>query len=455
MKTNCVGRVALLGYAMFMLLACGVRAQAIDTLASRIDALVKPYVQGHDFSGAVLIAQNDAVLFHKAYGMASYEHGVPNTTDTKFRVGSVTKQFTAAAILLLQQQGVLQVNDTLSRFWPDFPVGNRITLHQLLTHTAGLARDPFEDEGALREYHTLDEVLQVIQEKPLIAEPGAQMQYSNCGFIVLAAVIEQVSGQSYAAFLEEHIFEPLGMDRSGIEDDAALVPGMASGYDPGWGAFGRMATPQAYQANLLGASGLYTTVGDLYRWSKALTTDILLTESSREAMLTNHARGRGYGIGVFNRFGRRVVGHDGVTYGFTAAINYYSDEEVIVVFATNMRTGVVSVLENGLAAVVFDETYTPYVPPAPGLVSNEIGHYTGRYELFPGFYLDVSRHGSHLMLAGTAGYPTLLTPLDSATFFYRALYARIRFEPATDTQPERLVWVDRRGQAYPATRISP
>lgn len=451
----CLGRAVVLGYIVLVLPFSLAGAQAADALAREVEKLVTPYVASNDFSGAILLARGDTVLFEDAYGMADYAHRIPNTTATKFRVGSVTKQFTAAAILIAEQQGLLHTTDTLARFFPDFPSGDQITIHHLLTHTGGLARDVFEDERYYRVYRALPEVMDIIQRKPLLAEPGTQMQYSNCGYVVLAALLEQVSGHSYAAFLDEHIFTPLGMNHSGIEAEAVIYPDLAMGYDPGWGPFGRMPTPQAYQANILGASGLYTTVGDLHRWSQALTADVLLTDASRRRMLTNHADGRGYGVGVFSRSGRRVIGHDGVTYGFTASLNHYIEDEVTVIFATNMRTGIVSTLERGLAAAVFGEPFTPEASPlaGPTLPAEETYAFVGRYELFPGFYLDISQQADHVLLAGTAGYSTLLTPLTDDTFFYRALYARIRFERDETGEVYRLVWIDRSGSTYPAVQI--
>ena len=435
----------------------GVAQPAPSPLAKRIEALVTPYLAAHDFSGAILIAREGEVLFKKAYGMADYAASVPQTTDTRFLVGSVTKQFTAAAILLLETQGKLSVDDPLARFLPDFPHAEHITLHHLLTHTAGLTRDPFADWQKRREARTLAEVVEVIALHPLDAEPGAQMRYSNCGYVLLAAVIEQVSEQSYGAFLKAHIFEPLGMASSHILSAREIVPTMARGYDPGDGLFGLMETPGTDPINTLGADGLVTTIEDLYRWDQALYSDQLLPEATRENMFTNHASGRGYGFGIYERLGRHVIGHDGITHGFTAFINRYVEDRVTILYAGNIRTGTVGILENALAALVFDEPYTPYFPPVAGkpsaLSGPEVTTLTGRYELFPGFYLTISEQHGHLWLAGTGGYATVLTPLADHLYFYRAMYARIRFEAQGD-ETRRLLWIDRNDTAYPAVKVA-
>ena len=428
-----------------------------SSLDEAVDALVAPYLAAHDFSGAILIARDGEVLFKKAYGMADYAAPIPQTTETRFLVGSVTKQFTAAAILLLEAQGKLSVDDPLTRFLPGFPHGEQITLHHLLTHTSGLTRDPFSDWRGQRESRTLAEVVEVIASYPLEAEPGAQMSYSNCGYVLLAAVIEHVSRQSYGAFLKAHLFEPLGMASSQILRVHDIVPNMAQGYDPGDGLFGLMETPAIDPINTLGANGLVTTIEDLYRWDQALYTDLLLPETARAKMFTNHASGRGYGVGVFKRFGRRVIGHDGVTHGFTAFINRYVEERVTILYAGNIRTGTVSILENALSALVFDEPYTPYLPPTaddpPAFSEAASAELTGRYELFPGFYLTVSEREGHLWLAGTGGYSTVLTPLEDNLYFYRSMYARIRFEKQEDGT-QRLVWVDRNEKEYPAVKVA-
>ncbi|NNE71447.1 MAG: beta-lactamase family protein, partial [Rhodothermales bacterium] len=181
------------------------------TLTERVDALVQPYEAARDFSGTILIAREGEELLRRSYGMANYEEGVGHTDNTRYLVGSVTKQFTAAAILLLEEAGQLSLDDPLSRFVAGIPQGDSITIHQLFSHTSGVARDPFPDYPDQVIARTLQEVVDAISLRPREFEPGARMSYSNGGYVLLAAVIEEVSGVSYSEFLRTSIFEPLGM----------------------------------------------------------------------------------------------------------------------------------------------------------------------------------------------------------------------------------------------------
>ncbi|NNE71128.1 MAG: beta-lactamase family protein, partial [Rhodothermales bacterium] len=364
-------------------------------------------------------------------------------------VGSVTKQFTAAAILLLEEAGQLSVDDPLSRFIVGVPAGDSITIHQLLSHTSGVARDPFPDYPDQVIARTLKEVVEAISLRPREFAPGARMSYSNGGYVLLAAVIEAVSGVSYSEFLRNRILEPLGMHNSGILPAHGRLPGMATGYDPAPSPDFVEEAPYFHPMNSIGANGLVTTITDLFRWNQALHAGQLLKPETRDRMFTPHPGGRGYGVGVFRRLGRDVIGHDGVTNGFTAFLNHFVDEDITIMYAGNIRSGTLSILESALAAEVFGESFDPYEPPnlakqAPG----NAGQHAGVYELFPGFNMDVTCENGNLELTGTGGYPTWLAPIEDGGFFYRAMYAEVRFEEVEDGR--RLVWVDRNGSEYPA-----
>ena len=192
-------------------------------LDARVDSYLAPYVKGKNFLGAVLVAQGDRVLVNRAYGAASYELQVPNSPETRFHIASVSKPFTAAAILLLEQRGMLHVSDPVSRFLPAFPNGQKITLQHLLTHTSGITNvnNLPEYATASRFAQTPATLIELFQSKPLGFEPGTKYEYSNSNYNILAFVIEQVSGKSYGEFLRENIFVPLGLQDTGHDPMAA------------------------------------------------------------------------------------------------------------------------------------------------------------------------------------------------------------------------------------------
>ncbi len=229
-RTGSVTRVLaglfLLGFAAAMREAPDAR------LAAKIDAYIRPFLEGDNFPGVILVARGDAILFSKAYGMANYELRVANTPRSRFHLASLTKMFTAAAVLLLEEQGKLSTFDTVSKFLSDYPNGDKIRLEHLLTHTAGMHNADFsEGEGRVR--CTLEQLVAKFRDKPLDFEPGSRTRYSNSNYNLLAHIIEKASGRSYGDFLKVNIFDRLGM-KSALHDGnaSALIEDRASGTVP-------------------------------------------------------------------------------------------------------------------------------------------------------------------------------------------------------------------------------
>jgi len=241
-------------------------------IAKQVDTYLKPYLDAASFSGAVLLARGGKVLLSKGYGMANYELNIPNTPQTKFHIASLSKTFTAAAILQLQERGLLSVQDPIARFIPDYPRGNEITLHHLLTHTSGIP-----DINGVPEYDSLSRFAQtpasliaVFRDRPLLFEPGARYSYSNSNYNLLAFVIEKVSGKTYGEFLQENIFGPAGMTSTGHDGDpATLLTNRATGYVPS-GLFDLANAPFLDWSAKTGNGSIYSTVEDLYRWDRVL-----------------------------------------------------------------------------------------------------------------------------------------------------------------------------------------
>ena len=232
------------------------------------------YLQAHyetgRFMGTAIVMQNGETVFAQSYGMASLEHQVPNTSQTKFRIGSITKQFTAAAILQLQDRGQLDVQAPISTYLPDYPQGDRLTIHHLLTHTAGIPNlTSFPDYLEwMQQPTTLAELMVRFQDLPLEFAPGEQHRYSNSGYVLLTQIIETVSGQTYADYLQTQLLQPLGLENTGYEQPLAVINHLAHGYQ-----FTGEDYQQAAYINMVvpaGAGALYSTVDDLVRWHQFL-----------------------------------------------------------------------------------------------------------------------------------------------------------------------------------------
>jgi len=287
-------------------------------------------------------------LLREAYGKANFELEVPNTPETKFRLGSITKQFTAMAILLLQEQGKLSVEDSICRYVSACPEAWRpVTLRHLLTHTSGIPDyTNFSDFPALiGTPATLDQLIARFRSLPLGFTPGARWSYSNSGYILLGAVIERVSGQSYSAFLQDHIFASLGMRDTSYDANSPPSPQHATGY------LSAHHQPVYLDMSEFGPAGaLASTVEDLYRWDRALVADRLVSQQTMDAMFTPAIpcpsggcllpsdRGYGYGWFIAAVSGQTLTYHLGRIDGFLTYNGFSRPDDITVVLLSNLET---------------------------------------------------------------------------------------------------------------------
>ena len=307
-----------------------------QALGDRLDKyLTDLHVDGR-FDGSVSVTKSDEVLLSKGYGLADVEHGVANTPQTRFRIGSITKQFTAMGILILQERGRLSVTDALGKHLTDIPSAwEGLTIHQLLTHTSGImhswALPGFRDTMMVPA--SIDEVLRRYHDQPLLFTPGEDFQYSGVGYLLLAKVIEESSGKPYGTFLQGEVFAPLGMHDTGADQPELVLERRARGYVYEDGTLRN--APTIYIPNETGGGNLYSTVEDLARWDRALREKRLISPAGYKALYQPDLEGYAYGWGVSEQDGRRVLGHGGGVPGFTSSILRVPDEELCVVVLTN------------------------------------------------------------------------------------------------------------------------
>jgi len=447
--------------AVISLVACsgpGPSGQA-SGLVHKVDAYLQPFIDAGGFSGAVLIARRGHVLLAKGYGLASREFDVPATSRTKFQIASLSKSFTAAAILLLQERGLLDVRDPLSRFLPDYQAGDRITLHNLLTHTSGIpnVNDFPEYDRESRFPHTLAQTIALFKDKPLRFGPGARYEYSNSNYNLLAGVIEVVSGQSYGDFLDQNIFAPLEMRDTGHRGrDSVIVKDLAAGYGPA-GIWDLERAPFLDWTIKTGNGSLYSTVEDLYKWDRALSQGSLLRADSLAQMFKDHVAGAGYGWFIGERSGRRVLRFSGRSPGYTSYFERYPDDDACIIILSNNYAPVPGIAIGGLRAILFGGPYAPlalergFTPDAASLRADE-----GRYRFGPGFYrtnaeVAVRARGGGLELVWSESYATALTPVAPGSFLDRSFWATIIFEKDAGGNVTGLIWRD--SNDYPAARL--
>jgi CubicO group peptidase (beta-lactamase class C family) len=332
----------------------GLASPAMPVHGQDVAALLADYMEDADFSGSVMVTKNGVSLLSSGFGMANLELGVPNSPSTKFRIGSITKQFTAMGILILQDRGRLRVEDRFGDHVPDVPESWRdLTIHQLLTHTSGIMHSwdlpgfaetmmiPASLDGTLARFH----------DRALLFEPGTRFQYSGVGYFLLAKIIEVVSGRAYAEFLREEIFFPLGMHDTGVDRPEELLDQRAAGYLRDEDGQIRNA-PYIYVPILTGGGNLYSTVEDLSRWDRALSARELVSGDAYESLYRPELNSYGYGWRVGELDGHFAVQHGGNVSGFNAYILRIPDEGLCVVVFSNIQPGRARQIGQALAAIV-------------------------------------------------------------------------------------------------------
>lgn len=325
-----------------------------------IEAAMRRRAEQGTFSGVVLVARHGRPLLCRGYGWANLEQSTRNTSQTTFQIASISKQFTALAILILQERGRLDLHQRLNAIAPtDLPAWEDVTLHHVLTHTSGIPDLPFWPsyiDSAARGPITSAYLRELFGDRPLQSTPGSTFAYSNWGYILLGYVIEQVSGMPYAEFLQRWIFLPAGMMRSGYTDRKRVLPGRAASYAIEGGTLVNASFLDLEDAYAAGA--LYSTVEDLLRWDRALSGAGLATSASLAAMFTPHVAigdGSSYGYGwqIATRCGRRVHYHGGRIDGFRVQLARYPDDQVCVAVLCNLQSCDPEPLADALAAALF------------------------------------------------------------------------------------------------------
>lgn len=393
-------------------------------VAEKADGLLTAYTEQKKFSGAVLIAKEGRIVFQKAYGMADRAKGQPNTLEGEFRAGSLTKMFTATAVLQLANEGKLSLADPLAKYVPAFPNGEKIQVRHLLSHTSGLRGGV--DRDALV---SLEETVGRYRDTVLAFEPGGRHEYNNFNYILLSYVAEKVSGQALPQLLEERIFRKVGMKQTGMDAAGRTSPHKAMGYRSSrqTGEWEPMMHPDVALAS--GAGAMYTTVGDLYKWSQAVSAGTVLDTALQQAAFTPVKGSYGLGWMVNHRNGRTGMGHTGSIDGYIAYFMKYPKEDVTIVFLSNYQDTRGQQLANDLSAVVFGEPYSlPKERKVVTLPEEVLKQRTGVYELKAGFRIAVSTGGGRLYaLAPGDKEPVELTPESETKFFLKGPEIEVEF----------------------------
>ncbi|MEW7848647.1 serine hydrolase domain-containing protein [Massilia aurea] len=348
LKLSTVG-IAIITAVSMLSLAAPAQAQP---LTARLDALFKPHFKPTEPGVTVIVVKNGKTLLRKAYGAADIAAKTPLTPGTVLRLGSITKQFTAVAILMLADEGKLALNDPITRFFPDYPTGGKvITIEHLLTHTSGVVSYTGKPdyEARMTQNLTVAQMIDGFKNEPLEFEPGTKFHYSNSGYFLLGAIIENVSGLTYPRFMEQRIFTPLGMKDTAYEGFERSGAPRAKGYT----AHGESFAPAAplSMSQPYAAGSLVSTVGDLAKWDAAIGAGKLIRPASWKLAFTPYklnpekSTGYGYGWGLRTFQGAPAIDHDGGINGFSSYALRLPRQKIFVAVLANRDSGGIEVEE--------------------------------------------------------------------------------------------------------------
>lgn len=410
-----------------------------QVLTAEFDKLLQETFKPGGPGAAVLVAKKDQVIYQKAFGMANLELDVPLKPGHVFRIGSITKQFTCAAIMQLEEQGKLSLQDDLTKFIPDYPTqGKKITVEHLLTHTSGIksytGMKEWDDEVRRKDF-TVSALIDYFKNQPMDFEPGTKYQYNNSGYILLGFIIEKVSGQTYAEYVSEHFFKPLGMKNSYYGDVEPVIKNRAAGYAQAGVDGTYVNAPYLSMTQPYAAGSLLSTVEDLFIWTRALHGGKVVKPESLKKMTTPYtltdgtSTRYGYGLQMGNLLGSPTVEHSGGINGFLSDLVYLPNEEVCVAILTNCDCEPPRDLSPKLAALTIGK---PFQPTPIQLEASALEQYVGVYENEKKEQRVISIENGQLHSMRTGGQKFKLMPYGPDQFFFENSFARATFEREKD-----------------------
>jgi CubicO group peptidase (beta-lactamase class C family) len=412
-------------------------APTVDT--ARMEQVVNSEAVDNKFMGSVLVAKDHQILLDRGYGSADLEWNIPNSPTTRFRAGSMGKQFTAAAVLLLEERGKLKLSDPIKLWWPSAPVSwDGVTLLNLLTQTSGIpdfaAAPDFFDTMKLKQ--TMEQRIATIEKQKLLFEPGLRFDYSNSNYLLLEAVVEKASGMSFPAFVQQNVFEPLGMTHTGYES-RSLISEFANGYTRENGAI--VHASYIDMSAVGGAGAFYSTTHDLLAWEQGLFEGRLLKPASLKKMITAFREGwgpgapfkGGYGMGVYvgvSLDGKREISHTGDIPGFMSLMAAYPDDKLYVIVLTNIQSAPFGEVANRLTDIALGKAVTlPSERKEIMLPPDALRTFLGRYELKPGVVMEISQSGNALFAQVNSNPKIPLGAQTRTSFFAKDRDAQLDF----------------------------
>jgi CubicO group peptidase (beta-lactamase class C family) len=461
---NVIGFIASVLLFVNLIVSVNLQAQEkskIPGLDDYISTLFKK-LQNDTMPGAsVLVAQNGDIVYQKGFGYADIEKKIQVAPDTKFKIGSISKQFTAVAVLKLQEEGKITTEDKLSKYIPDFPRGNEVTIYQLLTHTSGIHDYNTTPGLDVSKPVTPQALLDIIEKFPYDSNPGERYLYNNSGYFILGYIVAQLSGKTLSEYLNETFFKPLGMGNTGIYETNIVLNNEAQGYSMN----GEKVKKADFQEMswALGVGSIYSTTKDLYKWNEAIFNGKVLSNATLKTAFTQSVLKSGakvdYGFGWFliTKRGFKFIQHSGGSSGFSAYLERQPETNLTVCVLLNSLPspeGIQPIL-NGQAISEFilrDKMENQNIGGDMTVNENILKKYVGRYNYGQGMAMWVTMKDKQLFGQMTMMEASPLTPISENEFYFKASNAKIKFVTDTSSKVDRLFQYQN-GEFYEATRL--
>jgi len=403
----------------------------IQGLEQQFDQMLNEQYLPDEPGATALVAINGKIVYHKAFGMASLELDVKMERDMVFKIGSITKQFTAVSILMLMEQGKLNLEDDITTFIEDYPThGHHISIHHLLTHTSGIksysSMDSWRSET--KDFEP-NELIDYFKKEPMDFAPGENYSYNNSGYSILGYIIEKISGQTYGEFVETNIFNPLGMQSSHYISDSKIIKKRAAGYQKKENCVNvRYSSPTYPYA----AGGLMSTVEDLFIWNRAICSNKLITQESIDLAFTNYQLNNGkninygYGWEINEISGSRSVEHNGGFLGFITNSIYLPNEDLFVAVYSNCDYNLPIILSTKMAAIAIGKPL-PEPRESIALENEDLKKFVGVYDFSDGASRIVTLENNQLY-SERMGFKGKITPTKNNIFLFENSFSTIQFQ---------------------------
>lgn len=419
-----------------------------------VDALIKPYVQTNNFSGSIWVSQNAKTIFSKAYGQMNRSYNLPNTIQTKFYLASVSMIFTSAAIMKLVEEKKLSLEDPLSKYLPDYKYGNRISLHNLMSQRSGIppiGQNKKVDYDSITKFgHTCDKLIDYFKDDDLLFEPNSKYNHGRSDYILLAYIIEKVTGKSFGTYLKETIFDPLKMTNTGHSiGEKKIVPNLAVGYAP----VGHYEVENAYQIDWTSKTGhgsIYSTAEDLNKFAIAILNNTFLSKESCQKIFTNYGDQVGYAWFIREHLDKKRFQMNGRSPGFSSYFAIYPDDKLVIVVLSNNYISLPPEIGKQVATLVFKKPITYTKLTMHKLSTTQAIRLTGKYkfdEKFykPNFEMEISYKEGNLLASWGALIPIDNGKLNFNKFILRDYWSDIEFIENSKGEVEAMLYDGHKG----------